>query len=180
MKLKDIRKTNEYTFEAEKKTGSYAGVHFDEDTLKRIKAFSVKNEIPQRVQSRKLHSTVLYSKKYLPNYKAQGKLKAPIVGRPKKLSVWETQPDKGGETANSLVLQYDAPELVARHKELMKEHDATYDFDTFKPHVTLSYNIGDLDISKLDPSSIGNINIVSEFSEDLDFNWAKNNAGEEK
>ena len=175
MKLKDIRTTNEYTFEAEKKKGSYAGVQFDADTTKRIKTFVIENKIPQRVPSNKLHSTVLYSKKYLPNYKAQGKLKTPIVGKPKKFSVWETQPDEGGETANSLVLQYDAPELVARHKELMKEHDATYDFQ-YKPHITLSYNIGDLDISKLDPKDIGNINIVSEYGEDLDMDWAKNNA----
>ncbi len=176
MKLKDIRKTNEYTFEAEKKRGSYAGVHFDEDTLKRIKEFSIGNKIPQRVQSSKLHSTVLYSKKYLPNYKAQGELETPIIGTPKKFSVWETQPDKDGGTANSLVLQYDASELVAHHQKLMKEHGATYDFDEYKPHVTLSYNIGDLDISKLDPSNIGNINIVSEYGEDLDIDWAKNNA----
>ncbi len=134
------------------------------------------NKIPQRVQSSKLHSTVLYSKKYLPNYKAQGELETPIIGTPKKFSVWETQPDKDGETANSLVLQYDASELVAHHQKLMKEHGATYDFDEYKPHVTLSYNIGDLDISKLDPSNIGNINIVSEYGEDLDFDWAKNNA----
>jgi len=168
MKLEDIRITSEYTFEAEKKKGSYAGVHFDADTLKRIKEFSIENEIPQRVQSRTLHSTVVYSKKYLPNYKAQGGLETPIVGKPKEFSVWDTQPDSDGETTNSLVLQYDAPELVARHEELKKEHGATHDFDTFKPHVTLSYNIGDLDISKLDPESIGDINIVSEFGEDLD------------
>ncbi|KKL90589.1 hypothetical protein LCGC14_1903130, partial [marine sediment metagenome] len=151
----------------EQNKGTYAGVRFDDDTAKRIKAFSVDNEIPQRVESGKLHSTVLYSK-YLPNYKAQGELETPIVGTPKKFSVWETQPDKSGETANSLVLQYDAPELVARHNELMKEHGASHSFDTFKPHVTLSYNIGDLDISNLNPSDIGDINIVSEFGEDLD------------
>jgi len=52
--------------------------------------------------------------------------------------------------------------------ELKKEHGATHDFDSFKPHVTLSYNIGDLDISTLNPSDIGDINIVSEFGEDLD------------
>ncbi|KKL86355.1 hypothetical protein LCGC14_1945580 [marine sediment metagenome] len=177
MKLKDIRKTNEYTFEAEKKKGSYAGVHFDDDTIKRIKAFTKENKIPQRVQSRKLHSTVVFSKKYLPNYKAQGGLKTPIVGKPKKFSVWDTQPNKEGKTTNSLVLQYDSPELIARHNELKKEHGATHDFDEFKPHVTLSYDIGDLDISKLDPKSIGDINIVSEFGGDLDLDFlVKNNA----
>lgn len=159
----------------ESKKGTYVGVHFDSDTVKRIKEFAVDNKIP--LQSHKLHTTVLYSLKYLPNCKPLGKLNTPLIGKPKKFSVQKTsfpgdqdQPfNKVGKIENSLVLQYDSPELVARNKELKKEHGATHHFDPYKPHITLSYDVGDIDMSKLDPKNIGNINIVLEYGKDLDF-----------
>ena len=157
----------------EGKKGTYAGVRFDDDTKKRIVSFIEKNKIPNPVPVNKIHTTVLYSRKHLPNYKPQEKVN--FVGKPKKFDVWETQSDKDGKTSNALILTYDSPELVKRHKLLMDEHEATFDFDKFEPHITLSYNIGDLDISKLNPAGIGNLKIVSEYGEDLDLDWAKSN-----
>lgn len=168
MKLNDITEKKE-----ESTKGTYAGVHFDDDTKKRIKAYAIENEIPDRLQSRKLHSTLLYSKTYLPDFKAAGDLETPWVGVPKSFDVWESQPDDDGDTSNCLVLQYDCQELCDRHSSLMNEYDAEYDFDEFKPHVTLSYNIGDLDTSKLNAADIGDLNIVNEYQEELNLGWAK-------
>lgn len=171
MKLNDIMEKKD----EEATPGTYAGVRFDKDTTKRIKKFAKTNKIPERLESRKLHTTLLYSKKNLPNYKAVGDLDAPLVGKPKSFDVWESKADDDGEKSNCLVLQYDCPALSKRHKDLMDEHDAEYDFDEFKPHVTLSYNIGDFDVSTLDPKEIGDINIVTEYQEELNVGWAKAN-----
>ena len=174
MKLLDVMEKKKD--EPEEKPGTYAGVHFDDDTVKRIKAFSIDNEIPDRLESRKIHSTLLYSKKQLPNFKALGDLDEPLVGKPSGFDVWESQPDDDGNKSNCLILQFDCPELVSRHNDLMTQHDAEYDFDEFKPHVTLSYNIGDFDVSKLNAEDIGDINIATEYQEELNIGWAKDEA----
>jgi len=160
-----------------KKRGTYAAVRFSDDTVKRIKTFIEENEIPNPISANKLHTTVLYSRKYCPDYKAAGTYDTPLVGKPKKFDLWKSQPDEDGNRSNCLVLAYDCPELVKRHKSLMDEHKATFDFDQYRPHVTLSYDAGaDFDVNKLKPQDVGNIEITKEYMEDLDLDWAKNNA----
>jgi len=74
------------------------------------------------------------------------------------------------------VLTYDCPELIDRHNALMKEHGATFDYDEFKPHVTLSYDVGrEFDTKKLPVADIGDINVIDEYSEELNLDWAKDN-----
>lgn len=158
----------------QKNKGTYAGVHFDKNTTDRIKAFIEANNIPNAAPSDKLHTTVLYSRKYLPNYEPAGDVN--MTGKPLKFEKWLTQADDKGYRASALVLTYVCPELVNRHKELMKEHDATFDYDEFKPHITLSYDIGrEFDTKKLDPKDIGDLNIINEYGEDLNLDWAKDN-----
>jgi hypothetical protein len=156
--------------------GSYAGVRFDTETNKAIHKYMSDNKLPVAVRPDRLHSTLLYSRKYLPKYKPAGKLEKAYVGKPTHFEVWNTRPDDGSKPSRCLVLRYDCPELEERHKALMKEHGATYDFPSYDPHITLSYDIGDMDEKKL-PSladTLKAINIVEEYGEDLDLNWAKN------
>ena len=51
----------------------------------------------------------------------------------------------------------------------MSEHDAHYPFPTYQPHVTLSYNIGDLDPESLPffDGYVPHLVIVGEYSEAL-------------
>ena len=170
MKLYDVMEKEE----TEEK-GTYAGVRFCYDTVSRIKAYIEENEIAQPVPDEKLHTTLLYSRKFLPDYTPQGEIDPPLVGKGTKFDVWESQPNENGEKSNCLVMEYDCPELTERHESLMKEHGGTFDFDEYKPHVTLSYNIGDMDASKLNPADIGDLNLVTEYGEDLNMNWAKDN-----
>jgi hypothetical protein len=73
------------------------------------------------------------------------------------------------------VLKYDCKDLNKRHKELMDEHKATYDFPKYEPHVTLSYDIGDLDIKQLPDIKelLPVINVIHEYGEDLDLSWSQ-------
>jgi len=167
MKLEELMET-------EKEKGSYAGLRFSDGTKKAIKDYAIENKIPNRLASNKMHTTLLYSRKYLPDYEPAGKLEQPMLGKFDKFEIFHSQPDEEGKVANCLVMRYKCEEQTNRFDALMKEHKATFDFDEYKPHVTMSYDIGDMDIKDL-PKFEGEIELVEEYGEDLDLDWAKNN-----
>ena len=157
----------------ENKKGTYAGVRFSEETKNAVEQYNKDNDIPNPIKTDKLHTTLLYSRKYLPDYKPAGKYDKPMIGKVKKFDVFESRPDAfDDKAARCLVLLFDCPELVDRFNELMDKHDATFDYDEYKPHITFSYDIGDMDIKDL-PEFKGKIELVSEYDEDLNLNWAK-------
>lgn len=167
----------EELLEQESTKGSYAAVTFSKDTIKRLVAFCKDNDIPNMLRPEKFHTTLLYSRKHLPDYEAQGKIDPPWIGTPYRFDVWETQPKKdGGPVTRCLVMIYDSKELKARHNELMDEHEAEYDYKNYHPHITLSYNIGTMKIKGLEAKikDIGDIEIVDEYGEDLKLDWAIN------
>ena len=172
MKIKEILEEQELT-----KYGTYAGAHFSDATVDALSQYCKDNNIPNAIAPDKFHTTILYSRKHCPDYKARGKFDPMLVGTPhEKFHVWKTSPsDPNAEKTNCLILPFDCPDLVARHKELMDTHGATYDYDEYKPHVTLSYNIGDIDADSLPPFK-GKIEIADEYQEDLDLDWAKTKA----
>lgn len=151
----------------EKKVGTYAAVEFSKDTQSALEKFCKDNKVPEPVSKRDMHCTLLYSHKYLPKFKAIGKYDEPMIGTPLSFHIWKSRSkDEKGEPSSFLVLRFTCPELTARHKELMKEHDAQYDFTSFKAHITLSYNCGELKAVDL-PVFRQKIEIVSEYGEDL-------------
>ena len=68
---------------------------------------------------------------------------------------------------DTLVMLLDSPDLSARHKELMDKYDLNYSWDDYKPHITLSYDAKDYDISKLDDYN-GALLFVGEEENDLE------------
>jgi len=153
-------------FEIEKKeeTGSYAAVKFDPETVKALEAYQYDNNIANPLSPDEFHSTVMFSKKYIPEFKTLGQ----IPNWDGDFKEWDIF---GSDEENALVLKYDCHELSERFDQIMKEYDATWDYRSFTPHITLSYNVGDLDISQLPPYN-GPIVIISEYSNDLDEGWA--------
>lgn len=159
--------------EVRESKGTYAGVRFNTDTIAAIEKFQNEHGISNPVPLDKLHTTLLYSRKYLPDYSPAGAYDPPEVGKAKGFDVWESQADESGHKTKCLVMEFDCPGIIARHKKLMKAHDATYDFDEYKPHITLSYDF-DGDVNKL-PEFTNAINIVEEYGEDLNNDWANDN-----
>ena len=156
--------------------GSYAGVRFDKSTKDAIAQYMQENDIPNPIPVDKLHTTLLYSRKFLPDYTPKGKISPVWVGTPTTFDVWESKGKlRDEEPKKCLVLEYDCDKLDDRHEELMEEHGATYDFPTYKTHITLSYDIGDLDIKDLPDitDTLHKIKIVSEYGENLDLDWSK-------
>jgi hypothetical protein len=170
----------EVLMEEKQKPGTYVGVRFSKDTVERIRKYIEANNIPTPIRADRLHSTVLSSEQHIEDFNALGNLESPMIGKPSKLEVWKSRPSDGSEPANCLVLKYDCEALEQRHETLIDEHNATHKYDGFKPHVTLSYDIGDLDHNDFTTiADIGDIEIVEEYREDLDNNWAKTKGTED-
>lgn len=159
----------------EQTKGTYAAVTFSADTVRRLVKFCKDNDIPNPLRPEKFHTTLLYSRKHLPDFEPLGKLDPPWIGTPAKFEIWDGQPIKdGGEPTKCLVLRFDCDKIVSRHNKMMKTHGATYDFDTYNPHITLSYNIGNIKAKAFSNNinDIGDIEIVNEYGEDLKLDWS--------
>ena len=167
MKLIDIT-------EKEKKKGTYAASRFSESSKKVIAKYVKDNDIPSSPKADALHITILYSRKYLPDYEPEGTYETPLEVKPIGFDIWETQADDNGDTKNALVLKLDSPDLIKRQKYLMDEHGATFDFDEYNPHVTFSYDVGDKKVKDL-PKFEEPLEIVEEYGEDLNLDWASDN-----
>ncbi len=164
-------KLNEITKNKKTPDGTYAGLKFSKKTQTALTKYIKTNNIPNPLDTAKIHSTLLYSRNYLPEYKPAGKIDPAWVGKPDHFSIFESNPKNGGDGSNCLVLEFVCAKQSARFDELMKAHDATYDFDEYKPHITLSYSVGDFDYKSL-PKFEESLEIVEEYSTDLDLDWA--------
>lgn len=142
--------------------GTYAGVRFSEDSVNKI--MKIVEGLPNPISKEDVHTTLLYSRKYLPNYEPLGDIKE--IAKVNGFKIFETQDNK-----RALVLTLDCPFLINRHNELMKEHKATYDFPEYIPHITLSYDIEDRQIEDINFKETLELN--QEYKEDLNLDWGK-------
>lgn len=164
MRINEILKLNEAP-----EDGTFAGVRFDDASIRALKKFADANKIPNQTPAEDYHSTLLFSKVPIKDYEAWGGYKSALTAIPKDVTIF----GEGDEKA--LVIVLDAPGLVKRHKYLMSKHpEATWDHDEFIPHVTLSYDSGDFDPNSLDVSQIGPLSFVEEYSNDIEPDWEKN------
>lgn len=153
--------------------GTYAFVTLDTHTKQRLHQLTSELNLPNAVRPDKYHVTLLYSKKSLPEYEPKGVYHSPIIAEPGEYAVFLQDDDN----TRCLVLKLECPVLVNHHKYLMARHGGEYDFPDYIPHVTLSYDIGSLDIDTLPPISkyLTEILLVEEFGEPLSDNWVVDN-----
>lgn len=157
----------------EKEDGAYIAVKFSDDSNDRLHEFATKLDIPNIVPKDKYHITVIYSTKSVPKkFKAKGKFKDPLLVQPNHLTIFPTSEGNG-----ALVLELYSAELVKRHKELMKKYDLKYDFDEYKVHVTMSYDVGDEYKIDKDASlkSLADLEVAEEYYDKLNKDWVKDN-----
>lgn len=145
--------------------GSYAAVSFDATTTDALKAYQYDNHIPNPLSPDEFHSTVMFSKKYIPTFKPLGELDE-WSGTFTKFDIFLSDDD------NALVLKYDCHQLSERFDQIISKYGATWEYDSFTPHITLSYNVEDLDIDQL-PKYDGPIILINEYTNDLDLGWAE-------
>lgn len=140
--------------------GTYVSVRFNAETLSNLVELQNKLNLANATPREKMHTTICYSRVYVPYVPSYETV---LASTNNHLEIWDT---KYGKT---LVLVLQSDYLKSRH-ELSMILGATYDFDEYKPHITLSYDIGE---TFIDLSKNPDINIVvdAEIVEDLDLDW---------
>ena len=148
---------------------SYIGVKFHPDTLSLLDKYIIKNNIPNPIPKKFLRATLLCSDPELDNFKT-GQLELDYFGIPKRLYKVET-----GDGTISLVLEFISVQLSERHEELVKKYSVFHKFGEYNPHITLSYDIGDLELDLLSDIKVDipYIRMDMEYYDKLDINWKR-------
>lgn len=141
--------------------GLYVAAFFSEESTKVVGDWIAKHQIPNPVAPSSLHVTIVYSRVPVPDFEENSHVEITVDNTYSTLEVWNTPSGK------TLVLRLDCPYLELRFREAMMA-GATYDFEEYNPHITLSYDIGDFDISAL-PKFNSPLVIEGEYMEIIDF-----------
>lgn len=125
----------------EDNSGIYIAVRYSDNTEKALLDIQNKYGIPN--VNTDFHTTLIYSKSGAIPSPEDYDLSEHTNSSETDVytEIWDT---KDGKT---LVLLFPSPILEEYHKNLREEYGYTFDYDEYKPHITLSYDIGDLDIS---------------------------------
>ncbi|QDP55584.1 MAG: hypothetical protein Unbinned273contig1001_75 [Prokaryotic dsDNA virus sp.] len=130
-------------------------------------AWAKKNGFDSTLAAEDMHVTILYSR-------------SPVD--PMKMGETWTSEENGGLTIKpggpralerfnegAVVLQFASWSLESRHREMV-EAGGSHDWPEYLPHVTLSYQAGDIDLETLVPYS-GELRFGPEIFEPLDLDW---------
>lgn len=131
MRLSKLLEKNEETDK-----GTYAGLRFSQDDEDVIMGIVKEMDVPNPIQREEIHLTLLYSRKTLPNYKPAEM--TDMWAYPRGYHIFN-----GKDGKNILVILLESEDANYRHQKLMAQHEATYDFPEYRPHITLSYDIED-------------------------------------
>jgi hypothetical protein len=128
--------------EAPVTTGLYVCAKFDKDTVANLAALVEDDAIPNPIPAHKYHTTIVYSKTPL-FWRAEHNIGH--IAKATRWEVWEDHKTKKGV----LVLHLESDYLTTRF-DLAMERGASYDFPTYNPHISFSYDVGeDFDVENL-------------------------------
>ena len=152
------------TYMEQSEKGTYAGVRLSDDDSDYIVELCKELELPNPITKKDIHITLLYSRKYHPEYIPEENLEEWCY--PWKFHIFETFDKK-----RALVLKLKSDYLENRHKYLMDKLDATYDYPEYIPHITLSYDIGEMEQPKFPEDMRKELLLNREYVEDLKLEW---------
>jgi 2'-5' RNA ligase len=160
---KRMKPFREWLKESEQENkGVYVAVNYNQSARDDLLELIKKYQIPSTLKAEDFHTTLIYSKKYADIEDLDDNMEdSEIVAKPTELHVFETFDKK-----RALVIKLDCSYLEQRHKNLMEKYNLTYDYDVYIPHITLSYDIGDMEIPK-DVKFPRFFRIQGEYKEDL-------------
>lgn len=154
MLLCELKQTNK---------GTYIALKVSEETQEALTQYIKENKIPNPIPVTKYHVTMIYSLQHVPNVDD-------LIDNDQKIECKFDSFAIFGENNDSLVLKIKSKELQEKHQYYLT-NGATHTFDEFKPHITLSYDIGDdFDYESL-PKFSGKIVLCDEYAEPLDTEW---------
>lgn len=117
-----------------KNTGTYARLIPSKDTRNKIAAIMELFNIENHISPHDLHVTLIYSRQECPLLKEE-LVGLPVIVKGKAFNIYSTV--DGGKC---LVVELESEELQKIHSRLRTEHNATHDFASYNPHLTLSYD----------------------------------------
>jgi 2'-5' RNA ligase len=120
--------------------GTYMSATLSKKSQTDLDKWVAKNNIPNPADPKQYHSTIIYSRKGIPEAKNY-KIPLPMSA---KIKEWKIFPTQSGDKC--LVAIMDSPEMERHHKYLRSEYGATHDYPDYHPHVTISYDYGDLPV----------------------------------
>lgn len=139
--------------------GTYVGVKWSNTSGKNIREYFEVHGIPNMLKDDEYHSTLAYSKVEFNHDTSNKSFKAFT----KKLHIFEDRRTK----KKVLVILLDSNDLTNRHKEIYKNNSkATYDFDEYIPHITLSDDVSEMkekDLEYLTSDSFGDNELQEQF-----------------
>ena len=115
--------------------GTYAKLVPSLHTKEKLHSVANQINIENLVSQRSLHTTVIYSRVECSPPIDESNVKLPIIANGSHFDIFNN-PDG----SKSLVVVLASSEMHTLHNKLMAEHNATYDYDEYHPHVTLSYD----------------------------------------
>lgn len=77
-----------------------------------------------------------------------------------------------GANGQAVVLMFSSSELSWRHEDIKRNAGASWDWPEYQPHITISYDAGDMDLSKVVPYA-GRIELGPEIFEEVKDDWEK-------
>lgn len=164
IKESDKMKLNQLVTTSKTPDGVYVAVNLNKESCDKIKKLANDIGVDNVVARGKMHCTVIYSRKYVPDIEVDQSV-YPMEANAKCLHIFRTFDNK-----NALVLKLDCPQLVERHNFIMDKYKTTYDFEEYIPHVTISYDCGDFNPEDF-TGELPNIVFVGEYLEDLILDW---------
>jgi len=145
--------------------GTFVGVKFDQSTIDSLMDWIDSMGLETHEPADELHTTVLLDKEHEFDWEPQS-FESPIEVSPETFSL-----DLFGQDKNVLVLKYQCDELADRHSRGMEEHNLSWDFPEYSPHVTLSYDGSNIDIESLSPPDFP-LNISHEYVQPFNQDYA--------
>ena len=118
--------------------GIYIARRLHADSARQLLTWCLENNIPSPVPEPELHCTVVFSERFSPGQLDVSNLRV----RTTRLELFK------GDKTTALVLLLESPELHQRHQQLLS-NGATHPFTPYSPHVTLSYDAGDIALAQL-------------------------------
>lgn len=124
------------------------------------------------VSAKDMHVTIIYSRKAVDWTKAGegfgGDENGVLTVRPGGVRVIE----KYGPEQNAVVMCFASTDLQWRHEDIKQATGASWDWPDYTPHITLTYNGADIDISNVKPY-LGKIELGPEIFEEAQSDWAE-------
>lgn len=124
--------------------GTFVGAHLGPKTVERLAQWCAEARIPNPVSKDEMHITVVISKDRSIDFPPQTFEPMLLVDK----STYEFK--LFGKENNVLVLAMECRELADIHTKALADYGLTWDFPSYIPHVTLSYDVGqDFDLDAL-------------------------------